>query len=469
MKEIVSIHIGQTGIQMSSPIWELFCLEHNISLSGEKIKENEIVNDINNNKDNNYIDSYPSIFFNENSKGLITPRALFIDTEPDIINKIKKSKFKDLYSSNSYFYGKEDSSSIYGRGLDLYNKNLKYDFEEGLRKIIEPCDNIQGILIYHSLGGGTGSAITANLVHYLFQTYPKIISANFSIFPSYNNNFSITEIYNTVLSMPNMIEYNNLCFMLFNELLFNICEKFLNIEYPTFDDINLIIAYLVSNITSTIRFNNQYYTNLYKIINNLTSYPRQHFILSSLAPLISKDKEYLENYSIDRITNLAFQNDYQMSNYYKKFNKCHSIYLIYRGDVARNDINNSIKSLIEKKFIKLKFKYEPSNLFNVNYINQPIKIINNNILGKVYRNVSLLYNSDIIGEIIGNKISYYYDLSYQVRKCFVHFYQKYGIEDEVFTEAREEIAAFEKDYDEVIGENYEENESISIFESDIDL
>jgi tubulin alpha len=114
MKEIISIHIGQSGIQMSSPIWELFCLEHNISLTGEKIKENEKENDINNNIDNNYIDSYPSIFFQENSKGLLSPRALFIDTEPDIINKIKKSKFKDLYSSNSYYYGKEDSSSIYG-------------------------------------------------------------------------------------------------------------------------------------------------------------------------------------------------------------------------------------------------------------------------------------------------------------------------------------------------------------------
>ena len=103
MKEIISIHIGQTGIQMSSPIWELFCLEHNISLSGEKIKENEIENDINNKIENNYNDSYPSIFYYENSKGGFSPRALFLDTEPDIINKIKKSKYKDLYLQNSYY------------------------------------------------------------------------------------------------------------------------------------------------------------------------------------------------------------------------------------------------------------------------------------------------------------------------------------------------------------------------------
>ena len=116
----------------------------------------------------------------------------------------------------------------------------------------------------------------------------------------------------------------------------------------------------------------------------------------------------------------------------------------------------------------MKFDYNPPNLFNVNYLNQPIKIINNNILGKVFRNVTLLYNSDIIGEIISNKISYNFDLSYQ-KKCFVYLYKKYEIEEGIFDEAREDIAAFEKDYDEVIGENYEESEITSTDNLDFTL
>lgn len=34
MREIVSLHIGQAGIQLGSDCWELFCLEHGINPDG---------------------------------------------------------------------------------------------------------------------------------------------------------------------------------------------------------------------------------------------------------------------------------------------------------------------------------------------------------------------------------------------------------------------------------------------------
>ena len=33
MREVISIHIGQAGIQTGNACWELYCLEHGISLS----------------------------------------------------------------------------------------------------------------------------------------------------------------------------------------------------------------------------------------------------------------------------------------------------------------------------------------------------------------------------------------------------------------------------------------------------
>jgi hypothetical protein len=34
MREIISIHIGQAGIQVGNSCWELYCLEHGIQPDG---------------------------------------------------------------------------------------------------------------------------------------------------------------------------------------------------------------------------------------------------------------------------------------------------------------------------------------------------------------------------------------------------------------------------------------------------
>lgn len=34
MREVISVHIGQAGIQVGNECWELFCLEHGIQSDG---------------------------------------------------------------------------------------------------------------------------------------------------------------------------------------------------------------------------------------------------------------------------------------------------------------------------------------------------------------------------------------------------------------------------------------------------
>jgi tubulin alpha len=35
MREIISLHVGQAGIQVGNACWELFCLEHGIQPDGQ--------------------------------------------------------------------------------------------------------------------------------------------------------------------------------------------------------------------------------------------------------------------------------------------------------------------------------------------------------------------------------------------------------------------------------------------------
>ena len=35
MREVISIHVGQAGVQMGNSAWELYCLEHGIQPDGQ--------------------------------------------------------------------------------------------------------------------------------------------------------------------------------------------------------------------------------------------------------------------------------------------------------------------------------------------------------------------------------------------------------------------------------------------------
>lgn len=53
-----------------------------------------------------------------------------------------------------------------------------------LRKIADRCQGLQGFLIFHSYGGGTGSGFTSLLLERLAIEYGKKSKLNFSIYPA---------------------------------------------------------------------------------------------------------------------------------------------------------------------------------------------------------------------------------------------------------------------------------------------
>ena len=51
------------------------------------------------------------------------------------------------------------------------------------RKLTENCGGLQGFMIYHSFGGGTGSGFTSLLLERLGLEYGKKAKLEFSIYP----------------------------------------------------------------------------------------------------------------------------------------------------------------------------------------------------------------------------------------------------------------------------------------------
>ena len=147
MREVISLHIGQAGVQVANACWELYCLEHGInpdgSVSYEKTK-----------KDN---DEAFTTFFSETSSGKRVPRCIFLDLEPGVIDEVKNSKYKQLYHPEQLISGKEDAANNNARGHYTVGKEIIEITMEKIRKLSENCSGLQGFLVFHSVGGGTGS------------------------------------------------------------------------------------------------------------------------------------------------------------------------------------------------------------------------------------------------------------------------------------------------------------------------
>ncbi|CAI9588524.1 unnamed protein product, partial [Staurois parvus] len=175
-----------------------------------------------------------------------------------------------------------------------------------------------------------------------------------------------------------------------DKLLYDICNRNLNIDRPSYTNLNRLIGQIVSSITASLRFDGALNVDLTEFQTNLVPYPRIHFPLVTYSPIISAEKAYHEQLSVPEITNACFEFSNQM-----------------------------VKSIQFVDWCPTGFKV------GINY--QPPTVVPGGDLAKLDHKFDLMYS----------------------KRAFVHWYVGEGMEEGEFSEAREDMAALEKDYEEV--------------------
>ncbi|EYC28474.1 hypothetical protein Y032_0007g3241 [Ancylostoma ceylanicum] len=332
MREIVSIHIGQGGVQIGNSCWELLCLEHGVRPDG-RLRDEEIC-----------CTGLPT-FFSESCSGKHVPRAALIDLEPTVIDEIRFGPYKELFHSSQMVKGKEDAANNFARGFYTVGRDSLEDALETIRRLVEQCSSLQGFLVFHSLGGGTGSGLESLIMENLCLQYEKKNRLEFSIYPSPRTATAVVEPYNSVLTTHSSLFNSDCTFIMDNEAISDICRLKLDMRSPSYRNLNQIISQVVSSITASIRFDGQLNVDLNEFSTNLVPYPRIHFPLVAAAPILPSEKAFRESLRVKDITAMCLEPSNQMVKCDASSGKYMAMCLLYRGDVVPKDVNEAITSL----------------------------------------------------------------------------------------------------------------------------
>jgi len=445
LREIITIHLGQAGCQLGNNVWELFCLEHGIQPDGQMPSDTTI---------GSGEDAF-NTFFSETESGKHVPRALYADLEESVIDEIRMGTYRQMYHPDQLVTAKEDAANNFARGHYTVGKEIVDIVLDRIRKLADQCKGLQGFILFHAVGGGTGSGLGALLLERLSVDYGKKSKLAFTVYPSPQVSTAIVEPYNTVLSTHALLEHTDVDVIMDNEAIYDICKRSLGLAKPTYQNLNRLISQVVSTLTCSLRFEGTLNVDINEFQTNLVPYPRIHFMANSYAPIVNAEKSHHETSTVQEITLACFEPGNMFTKFDPRLGKYIACCVIFRGDVVPKDVNAAVAVVKTKRTVQF-VDWCPTG-FKSGVNSEPPTVVPGGDLAKVKRSVTMITNNTGIVDLF-QRTDEKFDLMY-AKRAFVHWYVGEGMEEGEFSEAREDLAALEKDYEEVQGNGEEDDDA----------
>lgn len=419
MREIITIHIGQAGLQVGAEFWKMACKEHQLELNG-KPTSGEVQKN-----------GYMSAFFDAVGDKYV-PRAFLIDLEPLVVDNIVNNQFDNFFDPGNIITGLSGAANNWARGHNTIGNEKLEEAMTKIRQVVDRTESLQGFIITHSIGGGTGSGLGSLLVETLKKEFPKKIIMTFSVFPSPLLSDAVIEPYNSIMTIDRLTEFADQTIVLDNHALYNIAVNQGENPSPTYSDLNAVISNAMSSITASIRYQGSLNTDMREFLVNLVPYPKQHFLITSYAPIIGESGPFSRNTGIGSIIKNLFDDTNAMAACKYDAGVYLATCVLLRGTANAKEFESSVEE------VKASMKFAPfiPTGIKTGMTDTPPPGLNTSGVA--------LHNHTAISDVF-ERIMKQFDTMFE-RKAFLHWYEAEGLEPNEMKAARDRVESLIGEY-----------------------
>lgn len=450
---MLTVQFGQCGNQIGSKLYS-------------KITEDIKSTRGNESSNHEYAENSTAKWFQGTSKsGSMYARAVLVDTEKKVINKIlKQREEKWCYRASNIVSTDYSSGSANNWAYGFVKKGPEFEesVHDAVRYELELSDTIDSFLCLSGCAGGTGSGLGSYIIQSLRDEYPKKSILSTLLLP-FGSGEIATQNYNILLSLAKIIDSADMLIVMENDKLHDEAVKFGNLKshvsFP--NDVNEVACQkLLSVLQAANDVDNNSLNDLDHVVSKLVPHPAYKFTSIETVPLVlPSNTSLLEkswNVQKDSINSINWQAQFKYlrrnllsgnlkqgrslanilitrgvnSDKVKKNNKlvCHQLDDPYNCDeLIKNDIYAQLHWLTDYD----KFRHFHQNRRLLNYDKFSSLITNNSAVNKTL---------DVIVSKAWNSYTY---------GAFLHQYKKFEMEDDDFLSAFSKIEGVISSYKEL--------------------
>ena len=377
-----------------------------------------------------------NVYFNEATGGRYVPRAIFLDRDAGSIDSIRAGPFGQLFRPDNFVFGQAGAGGNWARGHYTEGVELIDSILEVVRRESESCDCLQGFQMSHSLGGGTGSGMGTLLISKIREEYPDRVMSTFSVIPSPKVSDTVVEPYNATLSVHQLVENADQCFVLDNEALYDICFRTLKLTTPTYGDLNHLVSAAMCGTTASLRFPGQLNCDLRKLALNMIPFPRLHFLTVGFAPLTSLNSEQQQcsALTIPELTQQAFDAKNMMCAADPRHGRYLTCACMFRGPKWMKVVDEIMLEVVNK-----------NSSYFVEWIPNNVKVSLCDVPPKGLKMATTLIGNTTSIQEVWKRVAEQFRFMFR-RKAFLHWYTDQGMDELEFTEAESNLNDLVSEY-----------------------